>query len=66
MIFVKDFIRILFFSTNFQQISTLMCSFIGLLLKVETSAYQRGNFGLHVRIVVTFSKSPTAELAKYK
>ena len=41
-----------------------MDSAIGLLLKVETSAYVSGKFGLYVRIVVTFSKSQMAEQGK--
>ena len=41
-----------------------MDSSIGLLLKVETIAYISGNFGLYVRIVVTFSKRQMAEQGK--
>ena len=41
-----------------------MDSAIGLLLKVGISAYLSGDFGLFVRIVVTFSKSPMAEQGK--
>ena len=41
-----------------------MDSSIGLLLKVETIAYISGDFGLYVRIVVTFSKSQMAEQGK--
>jgi hypothetical protein len=41
-----------------------MDSAIGLLLKVGTSAYLSGDFGLYVCIVVTFSKSPMAEQEK--
>ena len=43
------------------KISTSMDSAIGLLLKVDAIAYVSGNFGLSVRIVVTFSKSQMAE-----
>ena len=48
----------------FHKISTSMDSAIGLLLKVDTIAYVSGNFGLSVRIVVTFSKSQMAEQGK--
>ena len=41
-----------------------MDSAIGLLLKVDAIAYVSGNFGLSVRIVVTFSKSQMAEQGK--
>ena len=41
-----------------------MDSAIGLLLKVDSIAYVSGNFGLYVRIVITFSKSQMAELGK--
>ena len=37
---------------------------ICLLLKVDSIAYISGNFGLQVRIVVTFSKSQMAEQGK--
>ena len=55
-----------FFLKNrfFHKISTSMESAIGLLLKVDAIVHVSGNFGLSVRIVVTFSKSPTAELGK--
>ena len=41
-----------------------MDSAIGLLLKVDSIAYISGDFGLYVRIVVTFSKSQMAEQGK--
>ena len=41
-----------------------MDSAIGLLLKVGISAYLSGDFGVYVRIVVTFSKGPMAEQGK--
>ena len=45
----------------FHKISTSMDSAVGLLLKVDAIAHVSGNFGLYVHVVVTFSKSPTAE-----
>jgi hypothetical protein len=41
-----------------------MDSAICLLLKVDSIGYISGNFGLLVRIVVTFSKSQMAEQGK--
>ena len=43
-------------------VSGTLC--ICLLLKVDSIAYISGNFGLQVRIVVTFSKSQMAEQGK--